>query len=824
MEYGYPKLDFSPLRMNWFESVARLVNEKAIDHLDTWEHPIAEALARLTTIAGHFSGHPDSNLELQAGASSFVQSEIKRWRSGRVHPRIARYWKSAWRGLTQYAIAESLLTTGQLNAVLKSPAYASLISGSQSTETAILESGDILKILDRRGIHLSVDSALAPPGGLELGPNHLAVVREVVASLGVQEAVEIFSEFEVASALPDNELDAILDRWLFSSKQSLRHWLIDSGSWSGSAHELVPDHVVDWVIRRHGRIGHSTTGMVPGWFATAESQSDLMHMRRLGYSGGMSIRADDDTFRITVHALDEDGSTPILRAEYLYSTDPQSLQDLAILAAMHFVLFDLYQLTESRELRHSGTWNIPVPMEIVDKIIDWLRPRFTSLDLDAALDSLPSHREEASLRVEAAESRRHEVAHLVRERIEGRLTASMRKSLSDYLDAIQRASSMGYYAHADPVGAELRDAHSAMRSLINDTRKIGHLDIDLALQTLGPGRAILYFEPNIAASEVVAGWIDADGVARHDWFDMPDMRTHVNAGELESLAALKFVLSNIAAELRRQGIEHVVLSPPPTAYTLPWHQAFLELGFRTASYAPSLRLLQPIHRERTENFAVDNVIAGWSGRGKAHIPGVSAELAAVRRLYGDSALRSLPPEGGHLGFLHLAGHGHAGYSEAISAIQLGADSRVSGYHVLANMELIDTELVVLSGCSTGAASYTPLQLQENTPLDTCFLAAGVTAAVSTSHPVEDFVALLFSTEFHSRLAAGEPLWRAYQFGCKGARLRVREGLSPTAAETLDEVWPEWGTVVIPRESENDWLAFRLSGRYWDVGDLVPQRA
>ena len=98
-------------------------------------------------------------------------------------------------------------------------------------------------------------------------------------------------------------------------------------------------------------------------------------------------------------------------------------------------------------------------------------------------------------------------------------------------------------------------------------------------------------------------------------------------------------------------------------------------------------------------------------------------------------------------------------------------------------------------------------------MDVAFIEAGARAVVSTSTPVNDYIACFFATVFHSELLEGTSLWEAFV----NAREAARSGELPNSAEVIERCWPNWYSDIRAALAQHphDWESYRLSGRYWD---------
>lgn len=796
-------------RDDWFKSISRQIVEDRPSPIEG-ASTITRALLRLTFGGGHLLGFKDEELTLPELNQTLVTTEIARWRLGYVPPRFARYWSVAWISLFCYGRDSSTVPNKLLSQLLKHPVGLQMQEGTSRDLSLSARSADALRWALENGHQLPFEATYNEPVTiLDVGENHLALASLLISS-DLGKAVEVLLPLEALAGTFDDAADRRFDAWLLDARRIHETYLSTPGSWPGSSVVGVPPHYADWILNRGGRQGHSTTGVVPGWFATAESVGELEELGRLAYGIGISMEQTPELLCIHVFALAEDRLAPSDRSlQYFYHRTEMNLRRLRITAAMRMVLFDLMYLDSSNNLLHHATFQIPLDDWFVDQIIDFIG----TADPDDSFESyLPnSAEEEAEVRAQSAELRRFEVARVVRLDVNGSSSAAMVNAVSDYLSALDRASAVARLGGRGSASlAELSERRTLLRNLINDMRA---LSIDVgkdALLCLGDHRAFLHLELNEDGFLTpVASWLGSDGTAQYRHFDCGRLTGPASGSDLDMVQHLRSLLEPVAA-LVQEGIEHIVISPPANPYHLPYHEALLE-HFVSASYAPSLALLQPplLHQMGCGSSAV----VGWPGGDGSPLQGVEPEIEVVAGLY-DSVPAQAVPLKGAFRVLHLAGHGYAGSSEAQSVIRLGPAGDLSGTAVLRDYRLAGTELAVLSACSTGDMTYGDRQLLEAAPLDVCLQAVGVKAIVYTSRPVDDRVAFIFATVLHAALIEGHNLWTAYEGARVAARKPSRKTVPSWLLPRVDAAWPGWETRVLPPGAADDWLAFRLGGRHW----------
>jgi len=153
----------------------------------------------------------------------------------------------------------------------------------------------------------------------------------------------------------------------------------------------------------------------------------------------------------------------------------------------------------------------------------------------------------------------------------------------------------------------------------------------------------------------------------------------------------------------------------------------------------------------------------------AALPGSQAEVAAVRRAYGEQALvlvgapaterafRTLAPQ---REIVHLATHGVLNkHNPLFSFVQLGAgggeDGRLEVQEVYGLS--LQTRLLVLSACQTGVAAGTMADVPPGDDwvgLVNAFLFAGAANVLGTLWPVQDASTARLMSRFYQELGAG----------------------------------------------------------------------
>lgn len=795
-------------RDGWFTHLAAaIVGRESADDL------LPEALSRMTAGVGHMHGLRDDELTFTTFPLDAVRAEIRRWRTGRVEPRTARLGHITWVSLRQYGQSSGRLSNDVLDEIANSP--ATRIPSLERAPTLPHPGCDHDRDLYDR----------TPFGVLSFPNNHLATVRLLLDADG-DTALKTFTPLEILSSLDDDPSDVTADSVLVDSRRVIDVPLAVPGGWSGSCPDGLTGFQREWILNRGARNQHQTTGVVPGWFMTAETYEDLNVLKRLRYACGFSLDVRPDSLNIHLHPLAADGEPSGLRIEYRYGVDATGLSRLAILATMRLILVDLLFLDHRNQLQHITTFQMEMPDEVAETIAAFVKHHAPdSGELDFFAEAI-TEGEEAELRASSAEMRRHEIARIVRATIEGRATTEVDTATRRYLDALERYTALdGQYLGNEPSSiAELEEARLALRSSLAGTGL--HLPAinQGTLTVLGPGRAFVHLECDTDGRlQPVASWLDESGTPQFKAYSCgvwnPTRNHHAGSARIQDTSHETGQIEALTAALRPLqhlldlDLPRIVICPSELFTQTPAHQALLALGFKEASYAPSLALLQPINPASPPPPKTHH-INGWPGTGTGRLSGVDAELALLSAFY-DTPTDRTTPDSGTYPLIHIAGHASVGPNEAGTGIHLKT-STLTGAHVLRELNLAGTKLVVLAACGTGHSAYGPTELLEQTPLDACFITVGAAACISTTRPVSDRVAAVFSASLHHALTHGDLLWDAYERARTDARTLDRRHLPDITTTTLDRLSPGWDLEPLTPTEVNDWMTFKLNGTHWQV--------
>ena len=269
----------------------------------------------------------------------------------------------------------------------------------------------------------------------------------------------------------------------------------------------------------------------------------------------------------------------------------------------------------------------------------------------------------------------------------------------------------------------------------------------------------------------------------------------LEAGLFQELDRLTDLLwKPLAASL--VGARALVIVPTGPLFHVPFHALRPEGDFLVRRFgittAASARSYLTAIRPRVP-FQNPPLILGLE---KPGLPSIDAEVAAVARqlpgarvLVGSAARRgALRRLGRGAPIIHIASHAiFRGDNPLLSAIEL-ADGRLTFYD-LVDLRL-GAELVVLSGCQTGA--YEVLEGDELLGLARGFLYAGTCSVVASLWPVDDSAVAEFMDRFYFFLQRGDG---------------PRDALRQTMCALLDS-----GSAV------HEWGAFILSGKACGEGE------
>jgi hypothetical protein len=761
------------------------------------------ALLSTATGLGHLLGLDDEDLALDGVLTNEeVVSLISTvWRGGRVpgkwSVRVLETYQSLFicgrdTGTVRPSILEALADT-QLHARLSEFLPQDELDATPST---------FIDELCAAAVEFHADAELPDSIQARLDEPrwHLPLVAWLLEQLP-KEAERAFTPLElraIARTSMDTTRGQDIDQWC---RMSFIPMSIP-GAWPARAGGDVPPWIREEVIEMGARFAYASTGNVPGWFVTSESDDEQRAFQSWTYNPGFYWRAENSTIEVGFVLRFADGDHALVG--YRYSVDDYiRLFDLRSMLATGVVRVDHYIIDSEARLRHVQAFGTPLPPQLI-------------AECEAALAELTSG-QEAQLRLALTETADvlEAMAIVDRNGLEGleiftdsqggeadsEAGASYRRVLR-LIDAATQDAMRGSRVD-ERLLAEARDE---LRVALARTERHA---VPLDLARLGAGRAYIQLRLHQESLflHCFVAYLDGDGSPVTHQFEFSDTI------DLRSIPVeIEGCVSELAAglaELRTllsAGIESVVLRTSAALYGIPWHEALLRLGFAQVSFVHRLNSLAV--SSPTLPASPRALVRGYADTGRAHLAAVSTELKTIATLYETAFRTDTIPD-----VVHLSGHAVTGGASYSVAIADGPDRPLSSARVLLDWKLSGTAVVVLSACNTGTVDVALDQVLEVLPLDVAFISAGAAAVVSTCAPVNDNVAAAFACAFHYELAAGVGVWKAYLHAREFARGDAPD--RPMAA-WLDEQWPAW-RVDLGRglaRAPHDWQLFRMVGRHW----------
>lgn len=275
----------------------------------------------MTIGVGHRHGLRDEELAVAGLSIDAVGAEITRWRTGRVEPRTAWLSDVTWVSLRQYGQTSQRVSAAMLDDIMDGPA----------ARMSHLEARPLL--LPPACQHAADLYQLNPTGVLSFPDSHLAIVRHLV-STDIATAMRTFTPLELLSSQDDGPDDVAADQVLTRSGSRIDVPLAGRGGWSGSRPDGLTGYQREWVLNRGARNMHQTSGVIPGWFITAETHDDVRVLKRLKYGCAFSFDEQSESFDLSLHPLGPDGTPSELSIQFGYGAEATSLLRLAILGTM----------------------------------------------------------------------------------------------------------------------------------------------------------------------------------------------------------------------------------------------------------------------------------------------------------------------------------------------------------------------------------------------------------------------------------------------------------------------------------------------------------
>jgi hypothetical protein len=766
--------------------------------------PIEQTMLVVHVGTGHLYGIADGD-SIVEGVLSAEQIEVlisRYWLDGRFNPHLARtlpfLWASLYRlGRDTQSVQKKilgLLFDSQLGRRIQGQSSSDLDPAKIDTRAS--------KLICELQLHqdLNVDRK---PLELDCENSHLRLVDGLLAAK-VPISIDLLTHLEVHASIP---LDSQARQEVAALEEAgNQHEIFRSmpGGWPGPAPSDVPGWVRDVVVGTGARMYYASTGHIPGWLIVAESEDELRAIHRWSYEPNFGFAVDLSGNPVLLIQLTFPSDDDTARAWWHYPLqDRRSVTRLRVLIAIGVVRLDVYKINVHARLEFVFAFGSPLPIPVREACLVFLEKN--SLSASEVRLFHPTTPEDDLDTMTLVEGNMFDGLSRGMHSLRTDASSGLAEAFRDHLESLDSATAAVF-------GGLLSDDHfkesrEALRIALAQSERPERDAIDVRL--LGMGRAYLQFRVKLdepVRLVAYAAYIEGSGDLRTITAEFDgDFSSSWDIDE--QAAALSTGLHELGAMLS-DGVSKLVVCPAPAAYNLPYHEALLRLGFEEVSYTHRVATLQRAVRSGTEEIAV----VGFAGEGARYIEAVDTELEIVSRLH--NVARTTIISGALPRLVHLAGHGHAGKLSYETAMEIGADGPpLSSARVLLDFDASNCELVFLSACSSGRGAYDLDQVAEAIPMDVAFIEAGARTVVSTSQPVNDYVACLFAVVFHAELLVGKSTWESYT----KAREAARSGLLPKSAEAMSVLWPNWemdvraALILHP----HDWASYKLSGRHWD---------
>jgi len=590
--------------------------------------------------------------------------------------------------------------------------------------------------------------------------------------------------------------------------QGIRHTLyipqIVPGSWPGMYEGPTPGWVEEIVTVDGARLFHSGSGYIASVFFVAESDEDEQALQKWMYSPEIGYRFENDNLAFLVIILQFPEGPGYLEYRY-YHNDNRSADRLKALLGTGFLRLEIYRLCEDGTVRHRWNFGIDLmdslaPLE--QHLREWTKSHSPSLwpTAPSSTDVLQrmKHREqslfESVLVPLSARNSSEEIDQAWKRRLQVLVNAANQYGKGGIID-----------------DAQLAETHEILRNAESHRRP--EPTAPLSTKCLGPHRAFLQLTvTSDGYIDGAAAYIDDSGEQRAQIIDLSRISFE---GPSRNYRTLSIYLAEAFAELDfllDKGVKDLVLNVGSGIYNIPFHDALLMRGFSSVSYLHSLNVLrQP--SSGCSNPQSQGIVVGYPGSGKQFLSAVGAEIELIGRVAKLNQQQTVPSTWPSIA--HVTGHGTTGCREFEVGIDLGPDGGfLSGPRILQQIDASATEVAFLSACNSGAGDFQIGHQIRAVPLDVALLEKGCTAVVSTAAPVNDFVAMLFSTLFHWHYAKTASIWNSYA----SAREAFAQNppLLPEEVQILmDQHFPQWRS-SLPSSQFETWRLFRLSGTHWDI--------
>jgi len=795
---------FASGRRLWLDHVATLILNSTTSQIfnDDLLAPVEKAMLVVHVGVGHLYGVADADSCVEHVLSADqVEALISRyWRDGRLDPHLARFAPFLWTSL--YRLGRD---TGAIREELLKELFHSQLGRRLQPETdhdLAPESIDrrVLDHIEERQLQPAPEEVGVLP--LDCEGSHLRFI-DALHEEGVSDAMGLVTLLEIHACLLED--DRVRTELAAVEDAGNQHEIFRSmpGGWPGPDPGDVPGWVRDVVLNVGARMFYASTGHVPGWLIVAESDDELQAIHRWSYEPRFGFGRDGSGNPVLSIQLTFPSDQQTAYAWWHYPLDDlRSVTRLRTLIATGIVRLDVYRISSASRLEFVFAFGCPLPLQLREACREYLEASsLPPADVHLFHPSTPLG---DLTRMTMAERSMFDGLSRGVQELRTQSTSSLAMAYRRYLETLDTttAAALGGVAGDDLYQASRENWRIALAQQGQPSREL----IDLTL--LGAGRGFAQFQVKLDeptqlvahvaflndSGELTTSMVEFDGKLSTGW-EIEQQAAALTAG----LAEFDQLLTN--------GVTKLVVCPAPAAYNLPLHEALLRLGFQEVSYTHRVGTLVA----RVRETAADAAVVGFAGEGPRHISAVDTELEIISHLYATS--RALHLTGSLPRIVHLAGHGHAGNRTYETAMEISAtEPPLSSARVLLDLDASDSDLVFLSACSSGAGAYLPDQLAEAIPMDIAFIEAGARTVVSTSTPVNDYIAGFFAVVFHSERLSGSPVWEAYE----KAREAARTGTWSNPSDVIEQLWPTWSVDVSAAISRHphDWLSYRLSGRHW----------
>lgn len=763
---------------------------------------------------GHLLGYQSDDIAIPDWFSTDRVGDViaRVWRTGQMDPDLSRFPVAVWQTFHRLGSDTRRLEPDLLER-LASSTIGRWVTAQASDGIAWHTAGENIakEIADSQitPIELSVAAEYPTSRFLDVEGSHIPALRLWAFRKGVGEVSGIATPLELLACYEETSDEERQREWLRQTRAVQHVYMSMPGSWPGPNEFDVPEWVREWVLGRGGRMATTTSGHAPGLLLVAESDEEVDAFRAWTYSPTFALARNEGS-RVSIGlALPFKDPDEIGNAWYYYwCEDVTDRNRLQTMLAMAMIRIDLYRISSESQLVYVDSVGVPLDADFVDRVRQLLDDA-TAADAPSMPDLVEYTADEWLQMMASLDGSSFESLHLCHRALVDDPSSRLASAYAQHLTVIQSCAS-AVARGALPDLELFRETYQSVRNEVGRSVRAPGPTLDLDL--LGPRRAYVQLRVTHEEGYLLGfvAYVDPSSNAQVERLDFSSsLDLFALPDDLSGAAAVLTDGLSDLSDLLGKGVESLVVNMSSGIYNLPVHEAILRLGFSEVSYSHRLSSLAP--RLGAEESTLR--ILGWADEGGSHLQSVERELAAVASLYkhkiidGD-ALAVLPK------VVHLAGHATTGVRPFDVALNFAAGEVLTPARILLEVDARNSEVVVLSACSTGVALFRPRQISDSPPLDVAMIEVGARTVLATAAPINDVIAGVFSCAFHYAYAEMEyEVWPSYVF--------ARDEASATAAHAgfadwLDQYWPGWKSefgnarVLAP----DDWMLFRLSGRLW----------